>query len=123
MTADQQPALRRLASAHRKVVALGAFALCCVAPPMMLPFGYTFRGLIGDYGATLVLASPVYAVLLLVAAYFMERTRYRRLVMGVAMLSLIYVPLGTLLGIVTLMVIRRPAVKAAFDGKGVVAQR
>jgi hypothetical protein len=47
----------------------------------------------------------------------MERTRHRRFIICVAVLSLIYVPLGTLLGIVTLMVIRRPDVKAAFDGR------
>jgi hypothetical protein len=114
MTADQHPALRLIAWDHRAVAAISVLAPC-IAAGFLLPFGKTLRAVAGDYGFGLVIASPVFAVLLLVAAHFIERGRHRRFVLGVAMLSLVYVPLGTLLGLFTLTVLRRPDVKAVFD--------
>lgn len=79
-------------------------------PPPRLAAGWTTLAL-GLAGVGLVLA---YCILLVVAGRALRTHRRWRLVMLAAGLSLPLVPLGTVLGVLTIATLLRPEVQAAF---------
>lgn len=56
-----------------------------------------------------------YAVLVAVAGRFIARTRHWMFVVVVNALSCAFFPFGTVLGVFTIIVLSRPAVRAAFE--------
>lgn len=78
------------------------------APPAW--FGALFVVVAG----VLILAGWVLAVLAWLAGRRLRGFRAYRLCFGVAVAECLFVPFGTLLGVLTLVVLSRPAVKAGF---------
>ncbi len=83
------------------------------APPMgdMKAMGAMFAFM----GGAVVLAGWTYAVLLVIAGRKLAARRGRTFCIVVASLSCFLVPLGTILGVFTLIVLMRPSVQTLFE--------
>lgn len=68
------------------------------------------------FGAGLILLSWTYGVLMFFAGRSLGRRRNRTFCFVMACLSCVHVPLGTVLGVFTLLVLMRPTVQALFEG-------
>ena len=79
-------------------------------PPPQI--GWVFIAL----GAALIVVALGFAALVLVAARFLGRTRHWTYCLVVAALSCALFPLGTILGVFTIVILVKPEVKAAFEG-------
>lgn len=77
--------------------------------PKMLGFVFTALG-----SVFLLLAASVAAAELLVARY-LKRRQHHTFCVIVAGLNCLWVPIGTALGVCTILVLQRPAVKVLFD--------
>ena len=87
----------------------GAFHNDRNPPPPMI--GLMFIAI----GGTFILLGWTLAILLLVAGKRLRKLRSYRLCFVVACISCAFTPLGTVLGVFTIIVLSRPTVKAMFD--------
>jgi hypothetical protein len=127
--ADVDSRLDRIALFHNVFAAL--LLLCGVAFLPLVWFGYTAfmepervgtEGRLSDHGALTVmltgaafsLLSWIHALLVWLAARWIRGRKRRTLVMVVAGANCLAFPVGTALGIYTLMTLERPEVKAEF---------
>jgi hypothetical protein len=74
--------------------------------------GWMFAAL----ATVMILAGLTYAVLLALAGRNLARRRHYTFCMVMAAVSCIFVPVGTVLGVFTLIVLLRPAVQEKFEG-------
>ncbi len=81
-------------------------------PPPFL--GWMFIG----FGAAFVVFGWIVAILTAIAGLRLKQRRSRVFCMVVAAIQCLNMPLGTMLGVVTLIVLSRPTVISAFDGAG-----
>lgn len=86
------------------------------APPPA--FGWVFIAL----GAMVMLMGASYVVLVTLAGRFLSRRRHWTFCVVVAALSCALFPLGTALGVFTVIVLAKPEVKAAFEAGAVSGQ-
>jgi hypothetical protein len=90
----------------------GAFpAGSAKGPPPPEVFGYFFLVI----GGLAVMAGLTWAFLNGVAGWALARRRYRIYCIVVAALNCLNVPMGTVLGVLTIMVLTRDSVKPAFE--------
>ncbi|MGD2116210.1 MAG: hypothetical protein PVG07_14240 [Acidobacteriota bacterium] len=68
------------------------------------------------FAACMILAGLAYALMLALAGRFLAQQRRYTFCMVMAAVSCIFVPIGTVLGVFTLLVLLRPAVQAEFEG-------
>ena len=80
-------------------------------PPPPTGVGWFF----GAFGAVMTLGILAIAVLHFMCARWLGQRRNRSFCFVVACLSCFNVPLGTILGIFTILVLNRPSVQAVFD--------
>jgi hypothetical protein len=80
------------------------------SPPLAAP-GWLFVLV----SAATVLMGLAYAVLLIVAARFLVRARGRTTCIVVAAISCVLFPFGTALGVLTIILLAKPGVKAGFQ--------
>ena len=66
-------------------------------------------------GATFIVVAWTVVILLLVAAARLRRRTSRTFCMVVAGISCLFMPIGTVLGVFTIIVLARPTVKALFE--------
>ena len=66
-------------------------------------------------GSGVLLGGWMLAVLLIVAGRFLKRHKRRVFCMVVAGISCLFMPVGTVLGVFTIMLLSRPTVKAIFE--------
>lgn len=121
----------RLLSIFHYVMALLA-ALCTLFPVgylalgMALTFGWGdfgqdapppfVGGLISCFGAFFLLLGLTYAVCLALAGRYLAQHRSWVFCMVVAGISCTVMPVGTALGVFTMIVLNRPSVRALFEG-------
>jgi hypothetical protein len=74
--------------------------------------GWMFAAL----ATVMILAGLTYAVLLALAGRFLAQRRHYTFCMVMAAVSCIFFPIGTVLGVFTLLVLLRPAVQKDFEG-------
>ena len=72
--------------------------------------------MVAAIACAMILAGLAYAVALALAGRFLARRRRYTFCMVMAAVSCIFVPVGTVLGVFTLLVLLRPAVQEAFEG-------
>ncbi len=82
-------------------------------------FGLIFMGI----GAVFVLVGWTAGGLLLLSGFFLLRRRHRVFSMVIAGISCLQVPFGTILGVLTLVVLQRPTVHALYQRSLVPAVR
>lgn len=80
------------------------------SPPQFM--GYIFAAI----GGVVVLSGWCYAVLLAYAGKCLNSHQKRRFCFVMAVLSCMSAPLGTVLGVFTIIVLNRPSVQALFEG-------
>jgi hypothetical protein len=68
------------------------------------------------FGGAAVIFSWTSAILMFVAARCLGRRTHYKLCFAVAVISCLFTPVGTVLGVFTLLVLVRPSVKAVFQG-------
>lgn len=68
------------------------------------------------FACAIVLAGLAYAVTLALAGRYLAQRRRYTFCMVMAAISCIFVPVGTVLGVFTLLVLLRPSVLEAFEG-------
>lgn len=90
----------------------GSFGSGPSAPPP--EFGWFFVGI----GGLVILIGWTMAVLIFLAGRFMSERRNPTFVFVIACINCINVPMGTALGVMTILVLQRPSVKALFEGQG-----
>ena len=73
-------------------------------------------GIMAGFGAVVFLLASTFAILMIVAGRSLQKRKRYRLCMIVAGLSCLMIPVGTILGVFTLIVLQRPAIAAAFKG-------
>ena len=78
------------------------------APPPF--FGWMFAII----GGVIILAGWIFAIFLLFAGRFLARKKHYMFCLVVACLSCLFIPLGTVLGVFTIIVLIRPSVKELF---------
>ncbi len=78
-------------------------------PPRMV--GWLFVGI----SLLVMAASWIFAVCALLAGRFLARRAHRDFCMVVAALECLLAPLGTILGVFTIVILSRPSVRACFD--------
>lgn len=98
-------------------IGIGAFALTSPShftnshgQPMPALFGWVFIVI----GALILLAGWAVAVLMILAGRFISQRRHFVACMVIAGFSCLFAPFGTVLGILTILVLNRPSVKAMF---------
>ena len=64
-----------------------------------------------------ILAGLAFAVCLFLAGRFLDQRTHYTFCLVTAAISCMFVPIGTVLGVFTLIVLMRPAVKAEFEGQ------
>jgi hypothetical protein len=129
--ASQDEEHLRLLSIFHYVVAALSFLIACIplihfgvgalmatgrmddAEPAMAAVGCLFMA----FSAALILAGWAYAVLLVVAGRSLVEHRRYMLCMVMAAISCAFAPVGTVLGVFTLIVLVRPSVKALFTAR------
>jgi hypothetical protein len=79
-----------------------------VAPALI---GWLFVGV----GMTIILVGWMFAVLQFLAGRFLSRRKHRTFCMVVACLNCLAIPYGTLVGVMTLIVLGRESVRPLFD--------
>lgn len=79
-----------------------------------------FGGLFFLIGLFVMLLGGLTSAALLRAGYLLKRARGHTFCTVVAVIELLNMPIGTLLGVYTLSVINRPGVKALFDAPPVI---
>ena len=67
-------------------------------------------------GAVFVLAGWTLTILLIVAGRFLKRRKHLVFCIVVAGISCLFMPVGTVLGVFTIIVLSKPTVKALFEG-------
>jgi hypothetical protein len=72
--------------------------------------------------ATMILLGWAYSIGMIVAGRLLRRRQRYTFCMVMAALSCMNMPLGTCLGVFTIVVLVRPSVKALFQGKGPIPQ-
>jgi hypothetical protein len=75
-------------------------------------FGTIFAGI----GALVLVAFEAMAVLSLLTARFLSRRQHFTFCVVISVLTCMCMPLGTALGVFTILVLQRPSVKAVFTG-------
>jgi len=65
-------------------------------------------------GGAVVLAGWIYAAAMVAAGRFLARRKHYSYCLAMAAVSCLFAPLGTVLGVFTLLVLMRPSVKTAF---------
>ncbi|MFH1045506.1 MAG: hypothetical protein V1727_00895 [Candidatus Omnitrophota bacterium] len=78
-----------------------------IPPPV---FGWIFTIL----GSSIVLGGWIYAICLVFAGRFLARKKHRLYCLVMAAVSCIFFPFGTVLGVFTIIILMRPAVKELF---------
>ena len=73
-------------------------------------------------GSVFVLGGWTVTILLIVAGRFLKRHKRRIFCMVIAGISCLFMPVGTVLGVFTIIVLSRPTVKTLFEGSGIQAQ-
>ena len=68
-------------------------------------------------GSMAVLLGWTTAILMIVAGRFLKRHKRRVFCMAIAGISCLFMPVGTVLGVFTIIVLSRPTVRAMFEGK------
>jgi hypothetical protein len=132
LTREDEEHLRLLAIGHYVVAAMqvlfGLFALIYVAMGlvfMLLPMKDTHNnppppfvgGIFIAFGVIWLLVACGVAACIVMAGRSLVRRRRRTFCMVVdAIMAMIFMPIGTFLGIFTIMVLMRPAVRDAFEG-------
>ncbi len=81
-------------------------------PDLILPWMGPVMAIIG---IGLLADGWIMAGLLALAGYFLRRRRHRTYCLVVGFLSIPHVPFATILGVFSVVVLRRPEVKALFD--------
>lgn len=89
----------------------GAFPGTPTAPPPPAAVGWVFIAL----GGTFVLIGELMAILIGTAGYMLSKRRHPTFCIVVAAIECLSMPLGTLLGVFTIIVLMRPSVKAMFE--------
>jgi len=99
-------------------IVLGILVLKGLFPPAKEEpeFPAVFGLMFVVFGSLGVLLCWTQAVLLIVAGRFLARTRHWLFCLVIASLTCIQIPLGTVLGIFTIVVLSRDSVRALFDG-------
>ena len=77
--------------------------------------GVIMGGLFGCMGIVLLVLSVVTAVLNYLTGMALRQRKHLTLIYVVAALTCLSIPLGTVLGIFTFVVVSRPSIKASFD--------
>ena len=83
------------------------------APPPF--FGWIFV----IAGSVFVIFGWTLTVLLIVAGRFLKRRKRREFCLIIAGISCLFMPVGTALGVFTIIVLSRPTAKALFEGSGI----
>ena len=101
-----------------------AFGLLIILAPESfkdVDSGETAPALVGWFlvgiGSAVVLAGWTLTILLIVAGRFLKRLKRRIFCMVVAGISCLFMPVGTVLGVFTIIVLSRPTVRALFEAK------
>ena len=68
-------------------------------------------------GSMAVLLGWTTAILMIVAGRFLKRHKRRVFCMAIAGISCLFMPVGTVLGVFTIIVLSRPTAKALFEAK------
>ncbi len=89
----------------------GAFPGTASSPPPPAFMGWMFVGL----GGIIVVVGELMAILIASAGYFLSKRRHRTFCLVVAAVECLSMPLGTLLGVFTILVLVRPSVQALFE--------
>lgn len=74
--------------------------------------------IISGFGLVLIFIGWTVATLLVIAGRNLSRQRHHTYCMVIAAMACLFVPLGTVLGVFTLVVLTKPEVKELFDRKG-----
>jgi hypothetical protein len=74
--------------------------------------------IISGFGLVLIFIGWAVATLLIIAGRNLSRQRHHTYCMVIAAMACLFVPLGTVLGVFTLVVLTKPEVKELFDRKG-----
>ena len=72
--------------------------------------------IISGFGLVLIFIGWTVATLLIIAGRNLSRQRHHTYCMVVAAMACLFVPLGTVLGVFSLVVLTKPGVKELFDG-------
>jgi hypothetical protein len=89
----------------------GAFPGTASSPPPPAIMGWLFVAI----GGTLVVLGELLAILIASAGYLLSRRRHRMFCIVVAAVECLSMPLGTVLGVFTILVLMRPSVQALFE--------
>jgi hypothetical protein len=74
-------------------------------------FAWVFIGI----GAFTMVSGATLALLTFLAGRFIARRRHRGFILAISLINCFSVPLGTMLGVYTMIVLSRPSVKAEFE--------
>ena len=100
-------------------IAMGLFFL--LAPPEAFDKGKSPPAFVGWFfvvaGSAAVLLGWTTAILLIVAGRFLKRHKRRVFCLVVAGISCLMMPIGTVLGVFTIIVLSRETVRKLFEGK------
>lgn len=80
-------------------------------PPPPAILGWMFAVL----GGASIFVGWSFAICLLIAGYFLARQKHHLFCMIAAGVACMWVPIGTVLGVFTIIVLQRPTVKALFE--------
>ena len=83
------------------------------APPAFIGWIFVIAG------SAFVIAGWTLTVLLIVAGRFLKRHDHRVFCMVIAGASCLFMPVGTVLGVFTIIVLSRPTVRALFESSGI----